>query len=336
MRSLAKHAARLAARFLGRQGERGSVAPMLAFMLVPLIGSMALAGELSSWLLTNRGLQNAADSAAIAAATNNNTSYESGSSTIYNYQAEANAVAASYGFTNGSSNVTVTVTTTTASPCPSGVTCYQVTVTKKVPLYLVQIVGYTGNSTLSGANAETLSATAVATPGAAGASFCVVALGGSGVTLLSHGGPDANLSGCDVGSNGSMTCTGHDLGADAGYAVGTDSGCGAVQHSNQKAITDPYASLASNIPANSCGGAASNYPQEPGKHGTPLPATNQLNSSFTWTAGTTIICGDAQLTGDVTVPSTTTKLVIVNGQLDTGSNTFTMNGGTDFLHRLED
>ncbi len=323
MRDLAKHTARLAGRFLGRQGERGSVAPMLAFMLVPLIGSMALAGELSSWLLTNRGLQNAADSAAIAAATNNNTSYESGSSTIYNYQAEAYAVTADYGFTNGSNNVTVTVTTTTASPCPSGDTCYQVTVTKKVPLYLVQIAGYTGNTTLSGANAESLSATAIADPSSGtGAQFCVLALGSSGVDLTSNGGPKANLSGCDVGSNSSMTCNGHDLGADAGYAVGTDNGCGAVTHSNQKKVTDPYAALAASIPSNTCSpsGTAGTYKQE--ASGTQTKITGAQSGG-----GTVIICGDLQLTGNASYPAGTT-LVIENGELDTNGNAFTLNGGT--------
>ena len=48
----------LARRFAG--DRRGAVAPMLALMLVPLIGSMALAGELSSWLMINRSMQNAA------------------------------------------------------------------------------------------------------------------------------------------------------------------------------------------------------------------------------------------------------------------------------------
>ncbi len=310
--------------------RRGSVAPMLAFMLIPLVGSMALAGELSSWFMTNRSLQNAADSAAIAAATNNNTNFETGSGTVYNYQAEAYAVAASYGFVNGVNNVTVTVTTTTASPCPSGTTCYQVSIAKKVPLYLVQIVGYSGNTTLAGSNAQTLSALAIANPSSGtGGHFCVVALGSSGVTLTSNGGPDAQMTGCDIGSNGSMTCNGHDMGADAGYAVGTDGGspgCGASKHSGASPIVDPYASLDTNIPPDPCGSSAASYPQEP-KHGT-LPASNLIGGSFTWTAGTTVLCGDQQLTGNVTVPPTTTKVVIFNGQLDTNSNSFTMNDGT--------
>ena len=300
------------------RGERGSIAPLAAFLVIPLIGAMALAGELSSWFMTNRGLQNAADSAAIAAATNNNTSYESGSSTIYNYQAEANAVAASYGFTNGANNVTVAVTTTTASPCPSGATCYKVTVTKVVPLYLVQIVGFSGNTTLNGGGAQSLSASAIASPsGASGAQFCVLALGGGGVDLTSNGGPRASLPGCDVGSNSSMTCNGHDMGADAGYAVGTDTNCGAVPHSNQAAIIDPYSGLAASIPANTCSGA---YPQE--ASGTQTKIINAQAGG-----GTVIICGDLQLTGNASYPAGTT-LVIENGQLDTNNYTFTLNGGT--------
>ena len=153
-------------------------------------------------------------------------------------------------YANGSNSVTkkFTATTTTASPCPSVESCYKVTVTKTVPLYLVQIVGYAGNATLNGGGAQSLSASAIASPsGVNGAEFCVLALGGGGVDLTSNGGPKANLAGCDVGSNSSMTCNGHDLGADAGYAVGTDTNCGAVTHSNQAKIIDPYAALASKI-----------------------------------------------------------------------------------------
>ena len=90
-------------------------------------------------------IQAAANSAAIAAATN-------GGST---YAAEARAVTANYGFTDGSNNVTVTVSN--AASCPSGGnTCYSVTISKTVPLYLMEVVGYKGNGTLSSSPAQSL------------------------------------------------------------------------------------------------------------------------------------------------------------------------------------
>ena len=80
-------------------------------------------------------MQNPADAAAIAAATN-------GGST---YVAEAQAVAAQYGFQNDAGNVTVTVTNpNTASGCTSK--CYNVQICDKLPLLLTSIVGFRGNS----------------------------------------------------------------------------------------------------------------------------------------------------------------------------------------------
>ena len=168
---------------------------MLALMIIPLIGTLGLGGEVSSWFMTNRAMQNAADSAAIAAGTNgDSTDQDTGG--LYMYQREANAVAANYGFTNGANNATVAATTTTASPCPSGQTCFQVTITKKVPLFLVGILGYRDPGvTLNGAPAQLITATAIATgQGGAGTPSCITALGSTGVrpgSNLVNGGPNS-------------------------------------------------------------------------------------------------------------------------------------------------
>src|SRR5258708_18048254 len=97
-------------------------------------------------------MQNAADAAAIAAATNGSA----------NYDVEASAVTAQYGFVNGTKNVTVTAANT--ATCPSGGnTCYSVTITNQVPLFVVELVGYKGNTTGDDAQGQSLSARAVAT-----------------------------------------------------------------------------------------------------------------------------------------------------------------------------
>ncbi len=93
--------------------RRGTVAIMFAFLTPVLMGSLALGFETSNWYVTKRNQQNAADAAAIAAATNGGT----------NYAAEAKAVAANYGYVDGADDVTVTASN--SATCPSGGnTCY--------------------------------------------------------------------------------------------------------------------------------------------------------------------------------------------------------------------
>ncbi|MHB8530109.1 MAG: pilus assembly protein TadG-related protein [Caulobacteraceae bacterium] len=302
------------------RGRGGSVAPMLALMLVPLIGCMGLAAELSSWFMMNRAMQNAADSAVVAAATNADGSLEPGSLTTDVYQGEAYAVASNYGFTNGANNVTVTATNTAACPDGSGNTCYQVTISRTVPLYLVGVVGFRGNATLNGAAAQTLAASSIARPNVTGTAYCLLALGSIGFTV--NGGPKSDMAGCDVASNGQATCNGHNLNADAGYAVGTDT-CGNAQHSGISPIPDPYSSLKNKIPANPCSppGSSSAYPQEPSS------SINHLSGTPTWSGTSTTLCGDVQMTGDVTLASGSV-LTIENGQLDTNGHTFNGNGAT--------
>jgi Flp pilus assembly protein TadG len=288
--------------------ERGASMVVVGLMLPALVGVMGLAAETSYWHLHHRAMQNAADAAAIAAATNGGA----------NYATEGKAVAAHYGFTDGSGNISVAVTNPATAPgCTAN--CYVVTVTDQVPLFLSQVVGYTGSTTVNGQRVTTVTATAVATVNPA-YSYCIVALAGSGAAGISaHGVPDANLNGCNVMSNTTADCTGHDLNARNGDAHGSSSGCGTTQHSGRPTVSDPYASLASNIPANTCN---STYPQEPsGKNDPALPTTNQWSGSYAPPA-VNVVCGDQQLVGNTTMNNTV--LVIENGQLDT--NGYTLNG----------
>src|SRR6476620_1247568 len=91
-----------------RADERGTVSVIMGFLLIPRVGAMGLGFEVSNWYLTLRGMQNAADAAAIAAATNGGS----------NYDVEAKAVAAQYGFIDGTNNISVTPSN--AATCPSG------------------------------------------------------------------------------------------------------------------------------------------------------------------------------------------------------------------------
>jgi Flp pilus assembly protein TadG len=288
--------------------QNGASIIVIALAIPVLIGAISLAVEVSYWQFYHRSMQNAADSAAIAAATN----------AASNYSTVAQAVAGQYGFQNGTGNVRVSASNPiSAAGCTAN--CYVVTISDEVPLFLSQVVGYTGSVTANNQHVTVITATSVAT--AEGSTqFCILALAGSGAQgITSNGAPEANLSGCNIMSDTSATCNGHNLNAAIGDAHGTNNGCGVNQNSNVPTVSDPYSGLASNIPANTCGGS---YPQEPAKNSDPpLPAANQWAGMYP-NSGVHVVCGDQQLIGNTTINHTV--LVIENGQLDT--NGFTLEG----------
>ena len=289
--------------------QSGAVSILTALALPALIGTLALGSEVSYWLLASRKLQNAADSAVIAASIDASPSY----------LAQAKAVAARYGLVDGVN--AVQVTGSNAAHCPTGGdTCYSVTIATALPNYLGGVIGYVGRGSANGVSGTKISAIAFAKPSGAAHEYCLVALGtGSGDGVAASGVPMADLSGCGVMSNSSESCKGHDLGAAYGDAVGTNSGCGAVQTSGVKPFPDPYANLASKLPADACGGT---YPQSPSASVVKWSGTRALGS-------TTTICGDLVLTGDVAVASPSDAVLIIrNGQLLTQGYRFTTSTGS--------
>ena len=97
-------------------------------------------------------MQNAADSAAIAAGMEGGT----------NNVAVARAAAAEHGFVDGVGNVAVFVgNPTTAAGCTSN--CYWVSVSDKAPLFLSAVVGYQGTTTVNSHPMTAVQAGAVAT-----------------------------------------------------------------------------------------------------------------------------------------------------------------------------
>ena len=58
-----------------RADQRGNIAVIVAFLLPALIGALGLGFEVANWYLITRSMQNAADSATIAAATNGSANY---------------------------------------------------------------------------------------------------------------------------------------------------------------------------------------------------------------------------------------------------------------------
>jgi len=292
----------------------GATIAVIGIAMPVLIGAMGLAAEISYWHLHQRAMQNAADAAVMAAAT-------AGGS---DYAAAVKAVASQYGFTDGSGQIAVAMSNPATAPgCAAK--CYTVTISDTVPLTLSRVVGFRGNAAIDGRAMNSMTATAVATSGAA-YSYCVLALAGSGQPgLTSNGAPNANLNGCNTMSNTSATCHGHNLNASIGNAAGTNSGCGNTQNSNVPAVADPYSGLAAYIPANTC----SSYPQEPvHRHDPALPESNQWIGTVTL-SGNNIVCGDQQLTGSTTINAPNgAVLVIENGQLDTNGYTLRTASGS--------
>ena len=305
-----------------RADQRGAVSVLMGFLMIPLVGALGIGFEVSNWYLTTRGMQNAADTAAIAAATNGGA----------NYAVEAKAVAAVYGFVDGVNTISIVVTN--AAACPDGGNnCYSVTISGDLPLYLSQIVGYRGNTTLNGAPAQQLGATAVAEPGSQPQNLCLLALASSGVAqgIRTNGAPVANMNGCNVMSNTAAQCNGSNLGAGYGFAHGASNNCGVRPVSNIPVVADPYAYLAANIPplTNQCPGG---YPQET-HHGNSYSVanSNQLSGTLSLSGGNSFKCGDQMLTSNTIINTpigTPAVLIVENGQLDLNGFSLTTSTGS--------
>src|SRR5215470_5802202 len=300
-------------RALGRlrNDKRGGVAVMMGLLFPVLLATLGLGFEISNWYLKTRSMQNAADAAAIAAASNGED----------NYNIEAAAVAANYGFIDGTDNVTVTSSNDATCPPGADVTppCYSVTISSAVPLFLSQFVGYTGDTTLNGVLEKRLISAAVAVQLTKPQPLCLLTLSQSGTGIRTNGAPKADFTGCSVMSDSSSNCNGSDLNANYGFAAGTNTGCGIKQKSNIPIVPDPYSAMVVNVPANTCGSGANAYPQTPvKKNDPPLPSSNLWSGSKSL-SGAVQMCGDVQLTGDVVITTpdnlTGAVLVIENGQL---------------------
>lgn len=297
---------RLAGRILERiagwcaGGGRGNVTPIMALLLAPLIGVLGLATETSTWFMSQRSMQHAADSAAMAAAINDNPT----NNQDYN---EGKAVAANYGYVNGSGDVTVTVLRAQTCPVPQQANsdCYKVTVSKNLPIRLVRLAGYQGDLAMGSGRGKTVQAVAMARPRGAVDDLCFIGLTTTGSALTSNGGGNAlNWNGCSVFGNSNLSCNGNgDRGMNSGVSAGT-SACGTPAISNQPVLVDPYAYLAANIPPDNCG---SYSPKSDG-------------GQKTWTVPEKK-CGPLTLNDDLTINSPNSVLVIYNGDLNLAGHT---------------
>jgi hypothetical protein len=285
--------------------RRGNIAPIMALMLVPLIALVGVATEGSYWLLTQRSMQNAADASVLAAATSADATLDAGGAP--RYAREAASVATQYGFTDDVANTVVTTVNAVACPDGSGPLCYQVSISRNLGLSFVQLIGFSGDATADGRKAVSVLASAIAEPATSSAPICLLTLA-SAKGLVSNGAPDVNLAGCFVFSDSTATCHGGNLGATYGGAVGTDSNCGNITRSNMPTVSDPYASLAANIPPNTCGASASGYA---------TTSPHLLSGSYTGAElSQNVYCGNVALGGAVTVTAGNAVITVENGSFD--------------------
>src|SRR5262249_7031921 len=194
-----------------------------------LIGILGLGVDIGAWYRIERALQNAADAAAIAAARNGTSSYQS----------EAKAVVAEYGVDDGTGGITVTALDHQSRPNRPNHSFSVTVAMSAAPQFFSQVLSMP---------APALSSSAMAGGGQTH-SYCLLALSSSGTdpAITTNGSPKADLSGCSIMSNTGADCHGHDLKADYGDAHKTDNGCGVIQNSNVAAGADPFKSLAPHI-----------------------------------------------------------------------------------------
>lgn len=286
---------------------QGNVTPIIAILLPVIVGGFAVASETSTWFLAQRSMQHAADSAALAAATNNSGPSTSPPPT---YSEEAKGVASQYGYTTGTNNVSVVATYPTC-PAPWTGNCYQVTITRDIPIRLARLVGYNGDVAMGAGRAKTVISTAIARAGSKG-TYCLTTLSTDTNALQFKGAPSLDLTGCDIASAGGASCNGTS-GATVGHAYVTTAGksnddCGSNEIVGA-APTDIYAPLASNI-VDPCDGVAR--------------GTHHIAANTIWTTDQGK-CGDVILDGDVSVNADIT-LTIGQGGLDIGSFTLSTTG----------
>jgi Flp pilus assembly protein TadG len=309
--SLIRAALRRLARGRGRR-DSGAVSPVFALMLVPILGGLGMATEASSWYLTQRAMQNAADTAAIAAATNNSgATNANGCTVVGDFCFEAKAAAGRLGYANGVSNVTVTPVYMT-NGCPGSLTeCYKVTIIKNVPLSLLQVVGYTGTPgvTVSGAaHAQQIQVVSIARPKIP-IGFCMGGLEQKVTNFTIDGGSNVDFGGCNVFSNGSMKCNGanSDNGMPSSSAKDTTN-CGVDPLPNQGLITDPFSNLHSSIPTGlTC-------------------STTAINKITDWSKPVEICSSTPAPTGITNITQAKAELIVFNTSLNLNNTTLETTG----------
>jgi hypothetical protein len=341
--------------------RRGSVAFATVIALVPLIGLVALGAEAGSWYATKQNAQNAADTAAYAAAVQEACvlSKSSGCDTSQDYVYRGKQFAAQSAFCN-----TNDATAYPGSSCgtnPTGIsrsvqinlltswngvngTFVQAIVGQQQPAYLAKVLGLSTVNINAGAVAKL--------QGGLQSPPCALALTGS---ISFKGSPNINAPSCGMASDSTaqnaLNFTGGGMTINLG-SLSTVGGCSGAASFCKTAFTNqpvpvpnPFAALDSDLvtlcganPSATCGLAAC-----PGSALVPYTAANKCtntgittkgNTAVTLTAGVYFISGTLSLKGGSSLTCTAaaggcTLILLPGANIDTkGGGTLTIAGLT--------
>jgi Flp pilus assembly protein TadG len=276
------------ARF--RRDVDGSIAPIVALSLIPIMTAVGAAVDYSRANKFKANMQAALDTALLAGAKDGTSAWAQVAANMF----DANLTARSkFG----------------SAAAPSFVQ-------HSDGLYAGVVAGSVQTSILAMLNIVSLPVRANATAVASDPdNSCILTLDhgqpASHISLTLNGAPIVNLSGCSIRSNTSLDCNGHDGNVTKGIAAGNSTDCGQPK-SNAVVVPDVYAPLASNI-TKQCGASRPGVTWTPGltpSGGGVVVVTNNGRTEYH-------ICGDLNLTGTGSfTPAADTAIVIENGSLN--------------------
>jgi Flp pilus assembly protein TadG len=223
------------------RSESASILTMSALMMPVIIGMAGLGLDASSWLMTQRMLQNSVDAAVLASAWEIAHGLPDNAQTAGEHEAENN------GYDPAKSG-TLTLDVSTDD---SGQAVVTATLRQKADVFLSKVIHHDDIYI-----ATTAAATLIGPTG----DFCVLALNNAASGAITFwGNADVNSSGCGLAMN-SNSSTALDIGGSAAADVsdvsivgGSDAACGSngltctSMKTNSGSTPDPYANLA--IPA---------------------------------------------------------------------------------------
>jgi len=277
--------------FLRQRG--GSVAPLLALALVPIIGAVGAAVDFSRASDVRAKLQATMDAAVLAGAHDGTANWTQTALKVFTNQIPGNATVAAPSFTQGTDKI------------------YQGQVSATIDTKLVGLLGFSSLNISVGAKAVA---------GDVPDDSCMLTLDRgqplSHVSFTFGGSPNVNLKNCGLRSNTSLSCNGHSGGSSASIAGGTSSGCSAPQ-SNAKVLPDPFATVATNI-GKLCGALTPGATWVPGTLPAGLKTVSQPSYTEYHVCGNLTVSGTGYLTG--AAPAADSVIVIENGRLIVANN----------------
>ena len=303
---------------LKRRSEAGQTLALVSFGLLTFLAAAGLAVDMGYMRYEKRLMQTAADSAALAAAIDENLG-ETGMAT-----ADAQAAATANGFQDGVNNVSVAVNIPAPGVTPA--TSVQVQIQQVLPSIFMQVVGISNS---------TVSASGVATIGTSEGCIYALQTGGLGLTL--NAGIDA--PNCGIVDNGPLNGAGNITAASVGVFE-SFAGYGGVSAPGPAPIAQPaadplaYVNLSPPTPALPCiSGApitvtAATVPQPyPFTPGTYCGIIIQLGGSATFAPGLYILTMTGLQIQDI---ATATGNDVAFYNLGAGAITFSGTGSVAF------